>query len=905
MSNDNSKNSGVGLAPGDRIGKYEVVEKLGVGGQAIIYKCRDSILDRFVAVKQMSPHLAEDPKFLERFRREAQILAKLGSEQSAVVAVYDVVEETRGLFIVMEFVPGHNLETILNDTAGPVEAKAVLQVLWRLAAGLHIVHSAGIIHRDLKPSNILIGDGLRVKITDFGVAASTSGQTSMVLGTTKYMAPELFEGTGVDGRADQYSLGFIIYEMLVGRPKFNEIFADLVRDRHSEALRWMKWHGNSAVQAPAAHEVNEAVPQPLSEIVARMMAKNPDDRFESMESLGRAIKVAFSNKAKPARRGGAGAASAAQPVSELASRSASGMRDEADDLDIAEANPTAPLPRKGMSRRAKFTLLGSAAGLLIVGLVAAMVISVLDRSRRQENAKTLYTTAYDSYREGMDKSEAAKLKSAADELEAVQTRYPGSLYASRASVLEPLARGTAAMLDHDWVTASQQQELAEERQRDYERQQDGPDNRKWAQARQQEIDNFRESRLNLQMFVETLEQSRMALREGRFDLAREVIDRRMREINSTTPQQDEQVRQLQTEIDREEVTTEIARLTKAAGDFEQAGDLPSAMANYADARDLLESERADIMPADKRQASVEQVRAKIETLRTDQTYDQSIQAAQRALQRNDLAAAVEAFKSANEIRPSAQLAGQIRDLRARILVAEGREALAGRNVGQARRKFLQALEVDPDNADAQAELDAIEKLVQRTRLVAEGDTALASGRYDDALAKYQAAANIRVDDDLTSKIVETRFRRKMAEAERLREAGQFDQAARSYQEAAAIKPEAQADIQARLVAMEQVQTYTNLLDQAQEAIGQRRFRDAMDRARAAEQIGLDERGSRMVHAVRYHDNLHKGQQAKEDRNWRGALGYYGVAKSNAEKAGIDTAKVDDLIKEAQQEIESL
>ena len=135
ISGDNAGASqGVGLPEGSKIGKYEVVERHGIGGQAIVYKCYDRTLDRFVAAKQISPHLAEDPKFVERFRREAQILAKLGAEGNSIVAIHDLLEEPQGLFIVMEFVQGNTLETILRDTNGPTEAKAALQILWRLAA---------------------------------------------------------------------------------------------------------------------------------------------------------------------------------------------------------------------------------------------------------------------------------------------------------------------------------------------------------------------------------------------------------------------------------------------------------------------------------------------------------------------------------------------------------------------------------------------------------------------------------------------------------------------------------------------------------------------------------------------------------------------------------------------------
>ncbi|MCP4375890.1 MAG: serine/threonine protein kinase, partial [bacterium] len=289
---------GIGYQPGELIGRYEVITRIAIGGQSIIYKCQDPALDRLVAIKQISTHLAEDKMFLDRFRTEAQILARLGAEQPEVVTIHDLLDDKQGLFIVMEFIEGISIERTLATNPGPVELKATLQILWRLCSALHTVHAAGVIHRDIKPSNIIITEGLRPMITDFGVAATSAGEASMVMGTTKYMAPELFSGEYVDGRADMYSLGFVAYEMLVGRDKFNEIFSDVVRDHTAEKVRWMKWHSNPKVSAPPLHTVNPDVPMALSNIVVKMTAKDSEQRFAGMEDLGRAIKQTFRPGAK-------------------------------------------------------------------------------------------------------------------------------------------------------------------------------------------------------------------------------------------------------------------------------------------------------------------------------------------------------------------------------------------------------------------------------------------------------------------------------------------------------------------------------------------------------------------------------------------------------------------------------
>ncbi|MFP4105896.1 MAG: serine/threonine-protein kinase, partial [Phycisphaerae bacterium] len=460
MANQDSTNSGVGLPAGTKIGKYEVVERLAMGGQAVIYRCHDPFLDREVAIKQISTHLAEDEKFLERFRKEAQILARLGSEQPAIVTIHEMIEDEKGLFIVMEFVKGPTLEQVLQDTDGPTQTKAVLQLLWRLAAALYDVHAAGVVHRDLKPSNIIVAEGLHPKIADFGVAASSTGQESMVLGTTKYMAPELYGDGPVDGRADMYSLGFIMYELLIGRPKFEEVFADVIRDRHSEALRWMKWHGNKDLKAPAPQELNPSVPRELSHIVMKMIAKDPHERYENMEALGRAIKLGFSSKSKGAaaagrqrRRGGVKTASASpaasgagmelddsgilpadEPTPELSAR----RQRRPDQEPELEEPATAPVPKSSLSRKTKLIL----AAVVVLGIVG---IGIVVGVRRSQEEMTYRQRLEQAFSKAMDNYQETNYEAAAKGFQEVVHKFPDTTEANKASVLVHLARGYMAV----------------------------------------------------------------------------------------------------------------------------------------------------------------------------------------------------------------------------------------------------------------------------------------------------------------------------------------------------------------------------------------------------------------------------------------------------------------------------
>ncbi|MHC4983660.1 MAG: serine/threonine-protein kinase [Planctomycetota bacterium] len=468
----------VGLPVGTKIGKYEVRERLGVGGQAIVYRCHDPLLDRDLAVKQISGHLAEDPKFLERFRKEAKILAKLGAEQPAIVTIYELVEDQRGLFIVMEYVTGQTLETILRSSAGPLEPKEALQIIWRLAAALNAVHGAGIIHRDIKPGNIIVSESLRAKITDFGVAASMSGQASMPLGTTKYMAPELFEGGEVDGRADMYSLGFIAYEMLIGREKFDEVFADVVRDPASEVLRWMKWHGNRSVTAPLVHEVNPEVPEPLSEIVAKMMAKDRNQRYANMEEFGRAIKENFSARARAAQPA-AGApgkpAGAGLEAEDLQIRMPEGQRPAAPppaaeaqpEAQAREGVPTARIPKKKLSRKTKLIVAASAAGALFLALVVWLVVSQQRQAELAKRRVELFKKTDETYNAAVRyEADKARFEEARQGFEDVRKNFAGSKEAAKASVMVHMCSAYLHLLEEQWEDSKKQKDRAAEIRRE-------------------------------------------------------------------------------------------------------------------------------------------------------------------------------------------------------------------------------------------------------------------------------------------------------------------------------------------------------------------------------------------------------------------------------------------------------
>jgi WD40 repeat protein len=254
-----------------RLGHYEVLALVGQGGMGVVLKAFDEVLQRVVAIKVMAPQLATTASARKRFIREGQAAAAIRDER--VIDIH-AVEEANGLpYLVMEFVNGISLQERL-DQNGPVELKEILRIGMQTAAGLAKAHAQGLIHRDIKPANILLENGVqRVKITDFGLARAVDdgslSQSGVVAGTPQYMAPEQARGEVVDHRADLFSLGSVLYAMCTGRPPFRASTTMAILRRVAE-------------DSPSpVREINPEVPDWLAQIIEKLHAKDPIDRFQS------------------------------------------------------------------------------------------------------------------------------------------------------------------------------------------------------------------------------------------------------------------------------------------------------------------------------------------------------------------------------------------------------------------------------------------------------------------------------------------------------------------------------------------------------------------------------------------------------------------------------------------------
>ncbi|MEZ5260560.1 MAG: protein kinase [Acidimicrobiia bacterium] len=279
---------GVALA-----GRYRLDEPIARGGMAQVWKGTDLVLGRRVAIKMLLHHLAEDPAFAERFRREAQAAARLNDPH--IVAIFDSVTEGDLSAIILEYVDGTTLRTRLDD--GPLDVHVAIGIGAQVAAALHEAHLAGIVHRDVKPANVLLcrpdttaeaaSPVPRVRVTDFGIAKALEqgGQvdltrTGSMLGTAKYLAPEQVQGRPVDARTDVYALGVLLYEAVCGRAP---------------------WQGESDLATAVARlnaepvpptGVRADIPREVEAVILRAMAKEPDDRYATAADLRAALMAA-------------------------------------------------------------------------------------------------------------------------------------------------------------------------------------------------------------------------------------------------------------------------------------------------------------------------------------------------------------------------------------------------------------------------------------------------------------------------------------------------------------------------------------------------------------------------------------------------------------------------------------
>jgi hypothetical protein len=268
------------FTPGENVGPYRILEQLGQGGMASVFKAYHAALDRYVAIKVLHPAFKEDPNFISRFEREAKVVAKL--EHPNIVPVYDYAEHNGQPYLVMKYIEGVTLKARLTE--GPLTKEIAVEIAEAIGGALAYAHKKGVLHRDIKPSNVLLSNEGAIFLADFGLAriaqagASTLSRDVM-MGTPQYISPEQAKGNHeLDEGTDIYSLGVVLYELVVGRVPFNaDTPFSIIHDHIYKAL-------------PLPSKVNPRVPANVERVLLKALDKSREGRFASVDDLVKAFR---------------------------------------------------------------------------------------------------------------------------------------------------------------------------------------------------------------------------------------------------------------------------------------------------------------------------------------------------------------------------------------------------------------------------------------------------------------------------------------------------------------------------------------------------------------------------------------------------------------------------------------
>jgi eukaryotic-like serine/threonine-protein kinase len=332
------------------LGRYQVVDVLGGGGMALVYRARDEELDRPVAIKLLADNLAADEAFRKRFLREARLAAQLAHPN--VVQVYDSGEADGRPYIVMEYVEGETLADLLSRR-GRLPPSEAVELALQVCSGLEHAHQAGLVHRDIKPQNLLIREDGTVKIVDFGIARSARGtrltETGSVLGTAAYLAPEQAAGEEVTPAADVYAVGVVLYELLAGRtPHTAESLTQFLVSGQTQSI-------------PELRELAPEVPAALEDVVMRCLARIPEYRPPSAGALAASLSATQGELPTAALRRDEGTAEA---PTRLAAPSGTSVAPQG--TSVPPTSETAVRPAARRPRTAALAI-GAAAVALAVG----------------------------------------------------------------------------------------------------------------------------------------------------------------------------------------------------------------------------------------------------------------------------------------------------------------------------------------------------------------------------------------------------------------------------------------------------------------------------------------------------------------------------------------------------------
>ncbi len=866
------------LQPGMKVGKYQIVALVATGGMALVYKAYDKALDRYVAIKQIASNLAADPKFVERFRREAQILAKLGQGQQNVVAVFELVEEHGGLFMVMEFVEGASLQKLMDRGAAPLQTG--LGILLKVTLGLKAIHAEGIVHRDLKPDNIMIQPSGGVKIADFGLVGRSGGRTSLPMGTTQYMAPETFTSGTVDARADIYSLGFIAYQMFAGPDKFREVFSDIFADPQSASIRWMHWHSNPQLKAPPLREIQPGIPPLVARIVERMMEKDPARRFASADQILKWLRQILMMNMQGKSLTEQDSAKLEQEVDaevEGTLTPAAGQggavavrRQGGKPSVVTDAAKTAPLPKRrwGWQEYAKYG--GIAAGVLLAALLTWHFIAQSKADHRAADANALFGAGLKLYN-------AELYNDAAKKFDDVQHQFNDLTAAQAAQFWKLMSQtqfkcGTQSLDEAERFLKAAKSFLREAADK----------KAAWATAELDRKSQDLEARLiNLRTRKQLLDEAEEAIAERKYDEAKE-------KYKSILSQQvalaDDNIPAKINKVEAMKARAEAARIISQAEDQVRAGKFDDARQLYASAATVLKNATLDdSAPA----AGVTRVLHVVEYRKKSADADKEYEAKNWAVASDlyDQALAVpldKDDKAAQNVQSAVQKA---KTAKSKAKEAEADAKKAGGDIDGAKALYGEAVKIDPANQDAAQKLALLESKSVYDKLLADATKANDTSNYEQAKDLINQAIRMQADPAEKTKLQAMKADwdqvHYMKEGQKALDARDFPKARDMYEQARAADPSNKTRLKTIAQKIQSIDTeepYAKAFAKATEAFSRKDYVEARRQATAASKYINKPEVTDLLHNIEYQEQRDKGLEAMKTGDYTGAIAFFHLAQ---------------------------
>ena len=692
---------------GDKVDNYTIMEQIGAGGTAIVFRGHDHVLNRHVAIKQLvvPPGDAGDD-IRERARAEAEMhKAAAGSDPNLLVQYIDTIDDPRGLFLISEYVDGPSLEWILQQETGPMDQRQALGIIAATAKALNALHTGGMVHRDLKPSNILMPREGGLKLADFGLAAIIAEQQSLDLGSVRYMAPEVLQGQTATPKSDLYALGIVAYEMLAGRDHFNDAFRTILRDQRNQAMRWVKWHTNARAKVTPLNQLVEGLPESLAQVVARMMEKDPARRVGSAKELIDAIRNHFAS---------GGQAEQPSPHAAMAPPK------------IEDVSQTAAVPQKS-----KLPIILAATLVIWVAAIGGFFVWKNQQDKNEQAKRTAALVAdIEDANLLIDKQQdyPAAIAAFAQVLIDHEKEFNPDARGFRDDLVEAGRLKAEALLaadSDDFVTALGKAQAYQKNMNRWASQPQGAPSTSLSLSNAEKLVDAYTTRAARQQEAEEIAQM---LDEGKLAQAIQAIRLAEQGINANTAAEDiAQLKALERRYHEELDGARIADMLAQARELRDAGELRDAIR-------LLEEEVED---------AGENVPESVTALLTDLNKLQRIKTVQlqidRAREQNDPARLVTALNDMLELQPTEALRTEINQLEVAMMIEEAEQAIQDNKVQTAQQVLAQIKERDPDNPQAERLRQMIANAESMQAAEKRGDQALATGNYTDAINQYRIA----------------------------------------------------------------------------------------------------------------------------------------------------------------------